>query len=216
MFNLCIVKEIIEQADKKEQILTVAEDLFSQQDFDAVSVRDLAKAANVNIAMISYYFGSKEKLFETLILGRIDASQGSLKDIVGSNKPVLEKMYDIIDFYVDKFSTNVDFQKMINRELSIDTRPRLRDLIITKIKENKELTKKMLEEEAKKGTISDKADIQMTMLSFFATMHKIAGAPYYSCQILEKNNTEELNTPEFRDRIRTYFKSIIKNQLLIK
>ncbi|MFK4985547.1 TetR family transcriptional regulator, partial [Klebsiella pneumoniae] len=60
------MKPIIEHSDKKEQILAVAERLFSEQDFDAVSVRDIAKEANVNVAMISYYFGSKEKLLEEL------------------------------------------------------------------------------------------------------------------------------------------------------
>ena len=49
---------------QERSILIEAEKLFSEQDFDAVSVRDIAKEANVNIAMISYYFGSKEKLFE--------------------------------------------------------------------------------------------------------------------------------------------------------
>ena len=209
--------ETTEHIDKKEAILLAAEKLFSQEDFDAVSVRDLAKAANVNVAMISYYFGSKEKLFETLIISRIETSQGSLKDIVSSDKTLLEKMYDIIDFYVDKLSdsSNINFQKTINRELSIDTRPHLRELIITKIKANKKLTKGMMDAEIAKGNIKDAGDMMMTMMSFFATMHHITGSPYFTCQILEMNKMEELYTPEFITRVKNYFKSVIKTQLLI-
>ena len=207
--------ETTEHIDKKEAILAAAEQLFSLEDFDAVSVRDLAKAANVNVAMISYYFGSKEKLFETLIISRIETSQGSLKDIVASDKPLLDRMYDIIDFYVDKLSTNVSFQKTLNRELSIDTRPHLRELIITKFKENKRLTKGMLDAEMAKGNLKDSGDMVMTMMSFFATMHHISGSPYYSCQILEMNKMEDLYTPEFITRVKNYFKSVIKTQLLI-
>ena len=51
--------------DKRDQILEAAEELFAQKGFEGTSVRDLAKKAKVNVAMISYYFGSKEKLFES-------------------------------------------------------------------------------------------------------------------------------------------------------
>jgi AcrR family transcriptional regulator len=207
------VNQIIEHIDKKEVILSVAEKLFSEQDFDAVSVRDLAKAANVNVAMISYYFGSKEKLFETLIVRRIEISQGSLKDIAGSNKPFLEKMYDMIDFYVDKLFSNTNFQKMMYRELTIDTRPHVRDLILSKIRENKELSKGMIEDEIKKGMPLDMEKLQMTIVTFFATIGQFNGSPYYSCQMLDFNNPADLHTREFMNRIRIYFKSIIKSQI---
>ena len=51
--------------DKQIEILNVAERLFAEEGFDGTSVRDIAKNANVNVAMISYYFGSKEKLLDT-------------------------------------------------------------------------------------------------------------------------------------------------------
>jgi AcrR family transcriptional regulator len=213
LFNLCIMNPTLEHIDKREAILSVAERLFSEQDFDAVSVRDLAKEANVNIAMISYYFGSKEKLFETLIVSKLEESQGNIKDIVSRDKPVIERMYDIIDFYVDKFAGNMAIQKIINREMSLDCRPQVRELIIEKIKMNKQYTKAMFHDEMAKGNIYADADLEMTMMSFFATMYQITGAPHFSCQILEKTRIEELRTPEFRDRIRKYFKSTIKNLL---
>lgn len=213
MFDFYGMIQPLEHIDKREAILTVAEKLFSEQDFDAVSVRDLAKEANVNIAMISYYFGSKEKLFEALITSRLEESQGSIKDITSREKPFLEKMYDIIDFYIDKFSDNTPFQKLINREMSLDSRPHIKEFIIEKIKVNKHYTKTMFLEEIQKGNISPTVDMEMTMMSFFATMYQITGAPHFSCQILEKTRIEELRTPEFRDRIRAYFKTTIKNLL---
>jgi len=213
LFDICIVNPTLEHTDKKEHIITVAEKLFSEQDFDSVSVRDLAKEANVNVAMISYYFGSKEKLFEALITSRIEASFGGLKEIVAQNKPFLEKMYDVIDFYMDKFTNHTAYQKIINREMSIDTRPHFRNLIIEKIKRNKQITKAMFVEEIEKGNISPDVDIEMTMMSFFATMYQINGAPHFSCQILEKKRVVDLHTIEFQDRIRSYFKEIIKKQL---
>ena len=38
--------------------------LFGQKGFDGTSVREIAAGADVNLAMINYYFGSKEKFDE--------------------------------------------------------------------------------------------------------------------------------------------------------
>ncbi len=45
-------------SDKHLQIISTAEQLFSKNGFDGTTVRDIAVGAGINIAMISYYFGS--------------------------------------------------------------------------------------------------------------------------------------------------------------
>ncbi|TNF69062.1 MAG: TetR family transcriptional regulator [Gammaproteobacteria bacterium] len=44
-------------------LIEVASDLFAKYGFDSVSVRQIAKASDLNIASISYYFGSKDELY---------------------------------------------------------------------------------------------------------------------------------------------------------
>ena len=46
----------------RERILKTAERLFAERGFNGVSVRELAAAANVNIASIGYHFRNKEGL----------------------------------------------------------------------------------------------------------------------------------------------------------
>ena len=58
--------EMIE-TNSREKLLEVAIELFAQKGLDGVSTRDLAKAAKVNISLISYYFGGKEGLYITAI-----------------------------------------------------------------------------------------------------------------------------------------------------
>ena len=52
--------------DKQLKIMEAAEELFAEKGFSGTSVRDIADAADVNVAMISYYFGSKEKMVNKL------------------------------------------------------------------------------------------------------------------------------------------------------
>ena len=57
--------------DTKRRILDVAEELFSEQGLDRVSVRDIIRAAKVNIASVSYHFGGKEELIAAVFERRI-------------------------------------------------------------------------------------------------------------------------------------------------
>jgi len=204
-----------ENIDKKEQILIEAERLFSEQDFDAVSVRDLAKEAGVNIAMISYYFGSKEKLFETLIIRRIGDSQGNVREIATSNLPVADKMCALIDYYVERFITHRTFQKLIQRELSVNSRPAFKALILEKIRANKDYTKAMMEEGIASG-VGVAFDMEMLMMSFFSSLYQITGSPQFTCQIFAMNDENALYDHDFKERIKNHFKSIIRYQLTIK
>ena len=51
---------------KKENILKTAASLFAQRTYDTVGIRDIAREANVNSAMVSYYFGSKAGLLREI------------------------------------------------------------------------------------------------------------------------------------------------------
>jgi AcrR family transcriptional regulator len=58
-------KEISMQS-ATERMLEVAGPLFADRPFDAVSTREIAKAANVNLSAISYHFENKEGLYRAV------------------------------------------------------------------------------------------------------------------------------------------------------
>jgi AcrR family transcriptional regulator len=203
-----------EHIDKKEAILLQAEKLFSEQDFDAVSVRDIAKEANVNIAMISYYFGSKEKLFEAVIVRRIESSMNILRGMIMPEMTSFEKMSAVIDYYIDKLVNNRNVHRMINRELSSNNRPGLREMIMEKMRANRQFIKGLMEDGIKNGEFKADMDMDMTIMNFFGTIQHVVGASYYSCDMFDKKTDAELFTPEFTERLKTYFKKSFKNNLL--
>lgn len=67
----------------RENLLKAAIHVFAEKGYDGATVKDLAAAAGVNIALISYHFGGKEKLFrqclENLGKDRLKASVDLLK-----------------------------------------------------------------------------------------------------------------------------------------
>ncbi len=59
--------DIASGAGTKARILDAAEKLFSLAGYDAASLRDIAAAADTRTGLVSYHFGSKEALYETII-----------------------------------------------------------------------------------------------------------------------------------------------------
>lgn len=51
------------QADGHDRILDVAESLFQERGYTAITMRDIAKAAGMRTASLYYHFPSKEQLF---------------------------------------------------------------------------------------------------------------------------------------------------------
>ena len=64
-------------------LLAAARELFAQRDFAAVPVRDIARAAGVNPAMVHYHFGDKDGLYRAM-----------LQETIG---PVLHKVQQLLD-----------------------------------------------------------------------------------------------------------------------
>jgi TetR/AcrR family transcriptional regulator len=50
----------------RAELLRAAHELFTVRDFTAVSVRDIARAAHVNPAMVHYHFGDKQGLYRAM------------------------------------------------------------------------------------------------------------------------------------------------------
>jgi AcrR family transcriptional regulator len=58
--------------ETSETILDVAEDLFSKHGFYGVTIREVAREAGVDTALVHYYFGAKRGLFDAVFLRRAE------------------------------------------------------------------------------------------------------------------------------------------------
>ena len=60
------------RVDRRKELAAAALDLFAERNFASVTIKDIAGAADVNTALIYYYFESKEDLFRTAIEFAVD------------------------------------------------------------------------------------------------------------------------------------------------
>jgi AcrR family transcriptional regulator len=66
----------------KKQLIRSARSLFAERGYAAVSLRALAKAAGVNPAMVHYYFGDKQGLYEAVLEETITPFFATLRNLI--------------------------------------------------------------------------------------------------------------------------------------
>ena len=134
--------------DKHIKILEEAEILFAKNGYDGTTVRDIAKAANINLAMISYYFGSKEKLIEMLFKQRMGHIKLRIEAVVNNPKiSPFNKIEILIDQYIQRVFEKQAFYKIMFSE-QIQNKNRL---ILNSIKSYKNEFIALIDEVLKEG-----------------------------------------------------------------
>ncbi|GAA0647077.1 TetR/AcrR family transcriptional regulator [Brevundimonas lenta] len=69
-------------ADTRETILDASEDLFSKHGFYGVTIREVAREAGVDTALVHYYFGAKRGLFDAVFLRRAEVWNNERVDAI--------------------------------------------------------------------------------------------------------------------------------------
>ncbi len=62
----------VKRSGTRERILATAERLFAEYGYDGVSIRQIGAAADAQIALINYHFGTKEMLYRAVFENRIN------------------------------------------------------------------------------------------------------------------------------------------------
>jgi AcrR family transcriptional regulator len=203
-------------ADKKEHILQVAEVLFAENGFEGTSIRDLAARADVNLAMISYYFGSKEKLFEELVLRRTSYMRQMMQQLNSADTDPWHKIYTIIDLYVDRILSNVTFHKIMFREMSMELRSEMNSTICDTVSQNAIQFAKIINDGIERKVFK-KGDVPLTIASIIGTINHSTLSKKLVCQVLNANpESYTINSEEHKTRLKKHLKQMITDHLKIK
>jgi len=208
----------MEYNDKQVQIMETAEILFAEKGFNGTSVRDIAEKAHVNLAMISYYFGSKDKLLESLFDYRGEHVKLKLESMVEDKTlSSFEKLDMLIEHYIEKIMNQQCFSRIMVREQVVNHTGITAELITQMKKRNQEIISKLIHQGQKKGEFKRNIDIPLMMATLVGTAgHIIATQPYYR----EINNLQSMSEEEFQrhmkkklsQHLKKLFKAILTNE----
>ena len=91
----------------EEKIMQAAKKLFTQNGFAATRTRDIAKEAGINLALLNYYFRSKEKLFDIVMIGNFrQFIRGVSIHLLDDAATMEQKIQRIVTAYIDFLNNN--------------------------------------------------------------------------------------------------------------
>ncbi|GIL23875.1 MAG: TetR family transcriptional regulator [Bacteroidota bacterium] len=89
----------------EEKIKAAARVVFHKKGYAATRTRDIAEEAGINLALLNYYFRSKEKLFDIIMFETIFGFMQNMAMVLNDEKSTLEKKVEMIAFnYIDFIS----------------------------------------------------------------------------------------------------------------
>ena len=201
------VKAATEIIDKREILMRSAIKLFAENGFDAVTTRMIAADAGVNLALISYYFNSKDGLIDAIIEERIPVFGEKLRSIQNLNINSFEKLQLAIDAYIDRILSSGDFAKLIYRELSLKNRSHNLEKLMEAFKKNKTLLEDIIIEGQERKEFRSDLDYKMLLLSFFSTVIMLVNTTNVCAMVLNESK-DNLAKEDFKYRVKTYFKQM--------
>lgn len=201
--------------DKREHIIETALDLFAAKGFEGTSIRDIADKASVNLAMVNYYFGSKEKLFENIVKEKTAVTRARLDEIL-HNKELgsIEKINAVIDSYSEKLFTHRTLHRLIQQELILNLREQLQSSIVEILYPNSQFIKNIIEAGIKKGEFK-KVDVELTIATMMGTINQILSSKRFCNKLMNKaDDYVPYDDAKFRKRVKNHLKQLMHAHLL--
>ncbi|MGA0560200.1 TetR/AcrR family transcriptional regulator [Larkinella sp. VNQ87] len=101
----------------EERIREAAKTVFLEKGFDGTTIRDIAKAAGINSALMNYYFRSKEKLFQSVFDDQCKLMLQGMTDILNEKISLREKICRMMDHEFQMMMQNPSLMIFIMNEL---------------------------------------------------------------------------------------------------
>ncbi|MFC3160205.1 transcriptional regulator, TetR family [Chryseobacterium arachidis] len=187
--------------EKQIHILDIAEELIAKKGYEGTSVRDICSKANINVAMISYYFGSKEKMMSYLYQYRVLKTRETFSefaDTIKDGKPEMQ-LKEIIKYIVAQLFKYNYFHGFVTQEL------RHTENLKDELLDFYQLFVKKLDDVIKKGVASGvftftpkPEDLLTTILG--STLFVIRNRNFYELYV--PNKSEETYSKEAERKVR--------------
>jgi AcrR family transcriptional regulator len=161
----------------ESHIIDAATKVFIAKGFKGATMRDIAAEASINLAMLNYYFRSKENLFEIIFEKVSHHIYDTIFTILGSEKPIFEKISDLVNAYINVLIENPQYPAFIFSELSHNP-----DSLTSKFKSSKGIPKiviiiklfqKQIDKEVNAGIMKP-----VSFLDFFINLESLCTFPF--------------------------------------
>lgn len=178
---LCIISKAMAEAtqDTEAKIKEVARKVFLEQGYEGAKIRQIADEAGVNLAMVNYYFRSKEQLFRSIYFETFREFLGRIIVLLNEETPLEVKIWKIVDRYTDFITENPLLPMFILSEQRNNGTGFLEEMGAKKIITTSYFHQQLLEE-AEKGHIRSVEPLQIIVMMMGSIIFPVMAKPIVS------------------------------------
>lgn len=104
----------------EQKIIEAAHKIFAQKGYTGTRNRDIADEAGLNMALVNYYFRSKQNLFEIVMEENLSTFFSVMPPILNNSETTLyEKTEEMVDKYIDLLLENPDLPLFVFNEIKV-------------------------------------------------------------------------------------------------
>lgn len=135
----------------EQRIVEAAKKVFVKEGMLGARMQQIADEANINKALLHYYFRSKEKLFQVVFEDAVKDFLPRIMQVFGSEAHLFDKIYQFVEEYLTMVKQNPYLPMFILHEMS--TRPEKLADFMSKMDRGTPLIKKSVQEAVEEGII---------------------------------------------------------------
>ncbi len=173
IYYLCPRNEFSDKMAKKElkekdisteeKIKEAAKLVFHKKGYAATRTRDIAEEANINLALLNYYFRSKEKLFTMIMVEALAGFFQQLSSVLNNTETSLETKIELIaQNYIDFLTKEPGIPLFILSEIRNNATFFIEKIPIQEVVLHSEFIKQY-QTEVQKGNATEPNPIQFLM-----------------------------------------------------
>jgi AcrR family transcriptional regulator len=175
------------QSSVRERLLLAAKKCFLEESYEKVSTRKIAAQADTSIAMIRYYFGSKEGLYQELISTQFIPISERIQLLQDSDDVTsLESFFKV---YYETMLPDYQFPILMMRTLTMGQGPSRKFILDNVVDPMRQSFYRMITKLQKKGKIDGALDADMIGIN----MISLAVMPMLAKNIFEYQMGETLD-----------------------
>ena len=112
-------RQTARHADTAFDLKRAARAEFAARGFDGASVRAITTAAGVNLGAITYHFGSKQALYETVVSDALEQAAVRMEAAASSaERTPLERAGEVVRVFFDYFGENPEVPRLMLQALA--------------------------------------------------------------------------------------------------
>ena len=199
--------------------MDTAEALFSRKGYDGTSVRDIAEAAGINTAMISYYFGSKEKLMEEIFERKSMNIREKVDSLLKDEAlDPFQKIYTLVDTYIDAIIQRKVFHRILLCEQIINQNPTIIQLMEKMKTRNSDSVNELIRYGQKKGAFKKNIDTPMLTGTLVGTVSQILISTdfykhYHHLEAMSEEEFDRFIKKKLSVHIKNIYKAILTHEV---